>query len=96
VAEESGVSGKHIAALQVLARMVDDAYGKHISINVTGAVAAALGDCGVPAAIMRGFAILARCAGLVGHIHEEQRRPAMRAIWEAAERAVPYDGKAGR
>jgi citrate synthase len=96
VAEESGVSGKHIAALQVLARMVDDAYGKHISINVTGAVAAALGDCGVPAAIMRGFAILARCAGLVGHIHEEQRRPAMRAIWEAAERAVPYDGEAGR
>jgi citrate synthase len=41
---------------------------------------------------MRGFAILARCAGLVGHVHEEQRRPAMRALWEAAERAVPYDG----
>ena len=42
--------------------------------------------------IMRGFAVLARCAGLVGHVLEEQRDPAMRAIWDAAERAVPYDG----
>jgi citrate synthase len=95
VAEASGVSGAHIAALRVLARAVDDAYGKHIAINVTGAIAAALGDCGVPAEIMRGFAILARCAGLIGHIHEEQHRPAMREIWEAADRAVPYDGKVG-
>jgi citrate synthase len=44
---------------------------------------------------MRGFAIVARCAGLVGHVREEQRDPAMRAIWEAGERAVPYDGEEG-
>jgi citrate synthase len=48
----------------------------------------------VPAAIMRGFALIARCAGLVGHLHEEQQRPAMATIWEAAEKAVPYDGAA--
>jgi citrate synthase len=39
---------------------------------------------------MRGFAILARCAGLVAHVCEEQQQPAMRAIWDAAEGAVPY------
>ena len=93
VAEENGVSGRHIAALRVLAREVDAAYGKHITINATGAVAAALGDCGVPAEIMRGFAILARCAGLVGHVLEEQSKPTLEAIWQSAERAVPYDGK---
>jgi citrate synthase len=49
----------------------------------------------VPADIMRGFAIITRCAGLVGHIHEEQRKPALRAIWEASEQAVPYDGTVG-
>ena len=70
-----------------------DTYGKHITINATGAIAAALGDCGVPTEIMRGFAIITRCAGLVGHIHEEQHKPAMRAIWEAADQAVSYDGK---
>jgi citrate synthase len=86
------VAGSHVAALRALAGAVDSAYGKHITINATGAIAASLGDCGLPAEIMRGFAVLARCAGLVGHAHEEQHRPAMRAIWEAAERAVPYDG----
>jgi hypothetical protein len=25
-------------------------------------------------------------------VHEEQQRPAMTTIWEAAERAIPYDG----
>jgi citrate synthase len=49
-----------------------------------------LADAGIPIAIMRGFALVARCAGLVGHVAEEQREPAMRSIWEAAERAVPY------
>ena len=39
---------------------------------------------------MRGFALIARCAGLVGHIHEEQQTPAMRALWDGAEAAVPY------
>ena len=92
VAEAQGASGRHIEALRALGRAVDAAYGKHITINATGAVAAALLDIEVPVAIMRGFAVLARCAGLVGHVLEESQRPAVRAIWEAAERAVPYDG----
>jgi citrate synthase len=92
VAERSGASGRHIAALGVLGTAIDEVYGKHITINATGAIAAALGDVGVPAEIMRGFAIIARCAGLVAHVHEEQQKPAMRVIWEAAEHAVPYAG----
>jgi len=88
---ESGIAGRRVAALEILGKAVDSAFGKHITINATGAVAAVLGDCGVPAEIMRGFAIIARCAGLVGHVHEEQKKPALRATWEAAERAVPYE-----
>ncbi len=94
VAEAAGVAGAHVRALKALSVAVDKTYGKHITINATGAIAAALGDCGVPAEIMRGFALITRAAGLVGHIHEEQQKPAMRAIWEAADRAVPYDGMA--
>jgi citrate synthase len=93
VAEQHGVAGERIDALRVLSTAVDTVYGKHITINATGAVAAALGDAGVPSEILRGFAIIARAAGLVGHVHEEQRSPAMRALWEAAESAVPYTGK---
>jgi len=90
LAREHGVAGKHIAALEALSSTLDRALGRHLTINATGAVAAVLGDVGVPAEIMRGFALVARCAGLVGHIHEEQQQPAMTTIWEAAERAVPY------
>lgn len=90
LARDQGVAGRHVDAIHALSRAVDDVHGRHITINATGAIAALLGDCGVPAEIMRGFALITRCAGLVGHVHEEQGRPAMRAIWAAAEEAVPY------
>jgi citrate synthase len=91
IARAHGVAGKHVAALEALGAALDAAKGRHITINATGAVAAVLADAGIPAEIMRGFALITRCAGLVGHIHEEQHVPAMRAIWSAAEEAVPYD-----
>ncbi len=89
---QEGVAGAHVAAVRALSRAVDEVYGKHITLNVTGAIAALLGDCGVPREILRGFSIIARAAGLVGHVHEEQQKPAMRAIWETADQAIPYDG----
>lgn len=91
VMTKHAVRMKHVDALRALSLAVDAAYGKHITINATGAVAAALLDIDVPAEIMRGFAVLARCAGLVGHILEEMRDPSMRAIWESAEEAIPYE-----
>lgn len=93
IAEEHDVAGAHLAALRALSAAVDDVYGKHITVNATGAVGAALADAGVPIEIMRGFAILARCAGLVAHVREEQQDPGMLAIWRAAEEAVPYTGE---
>ena len=99
LAREQGVAGPHVEAVLLLSRAVDSLSGKHVTLNATGAIAAVLGDCGVPAEILRGFALIARCAGLVGHIHEEQKKPALRALWEAAEHAVPSqagsDGAAG-
>jgi citrate synthase len=91
VAREHGIAGRHVAALELLGAALDGAKRRHITINATGAVAAALADAGVPAEILRGFALISRCAGLVGHVHEEQRDPAMRAMWQAAGDAIPYD-----
>ena len=92
LARELGVAGAHVAAVEALGRAVDAGYGKHLTLNATGAIAAVLGDCGVPCEILRGFAIIARAAGLVGHLHEEQHQPTMRTIWEAAEAAIPSLG----
>lgn len=91
VADEQGVAGDHTTALRALSTAIDATFGKHITINATGAIAAALADCGIPTEIMRGFSLLARCGGLIGHVREEQETPAMRALWEAADHAVPYE-----
>lgn len=91
IADEQGIAGPHVAALAVLSQVVDRERGRHLTVNATGAIAATLADCGVPAEIMRGFALISRCAGLVGHIHEEQQQPAMTALWQAAEAAVDYE-----
>lgn len=90
VAREHGVAGAHVAAIELLGAALDAAKKRHITINATGAVAAVLADAGVPIEIMRGFALVARCAGLVGHVREEQRDPSMLALWHGGEAIVPY------
>ncbi len=90
VAREAGVSGKHIAALQILSTEIDAIYDRHLTINATGAIAALLGEIAMPSQIARGIAVISRAAGLVAHIAEEQRNPAMMTMWESVEASVPY------
>lgn len=82
--------GHHVRALRTLSAAIDEVYGRHITINATGAVAALLGEIGFPQEVMRGVAVVSRAAGLVGHILEERRQPAARHMWEVIEDAVPY------
>jgi len=90
---ESELGGEWVAALELLARTVDEVYGRHITINATGAVAALLGELGVPTNLMRGFAVISRAAGLVSHVAEEQQSPSGRFIWDTIDREIPYVGK---
>lgn len=88
LADETGVAGRFAGALRLLAVEVDAAAGRHITINATGAVAAVLGDIGVPPRLMRGFAVLSRAAGLIAHIAEEQSDPTDRFIWDLVDRSL--------
>lgn len=90
IAEAEGVPGMHIDALRTLSAAVDARFGKHLTINATGAIGALLGEIGIPAGVMRGVAVISRSAGLVAHIAEEQRSPSMRYMWDVIEEAVPY------
>jgi len=90
LAAREGVPGRHITALKTLSREVDRVYGRHITINATGAIAAVLGEIGVPQVVMRGIAVISRSAGLVGHILEERERPTARHIWETVEHGIAY------
>ncbi len=89
---EAELQGDKIRALETLSKAVDEVAGRPITINATGAVAALLGEIGVPTAVMRGFAVISRAAGLVAHIVEEQQSPSGRFIWDTVEHAIPFVG----
>jgi citrate synthase len=89
---EPELKGEWLNALTLLARIVDEVAGRHITINATGAVAALLGEIGVPTKLMRGFAVISRAAGLVAHVAEEQESPSGRFIWDTIDREIPYVG----
>lgn len=91
---EVELAGDKVRALERLSAAVDEVAGRAITINATGAVAALLGEIGVPTGIMRGFAVISRAAGLVAHIAEEQQQPTGRFIWDTVEHAIPYVGGA--
>ena len=91
IARERKLTGANVAALERLSEAVDRARGAHVPVNATGAFAAVLLDAGAPAGILRGFALVARCAGLVGHLWEEQEDPGSWDLAVAGEKAVPYE-----
>lgn len=92
VAREAGARGEYLDAMYLLGDAIKAASGKNIVINANAAIGAVLLEAGIPPQIARGFNLIARCAGLVGHLLEEQSEPAGYAIWHAAERAVRYEG----
>ncbi|MAO56945.1 MAG: citryl-CoA lyase [Rhodospirillaceae bacterium] len=94
IARANGVKGDYIQAIEVLNAAVDKAAGKHMTINATGGTAAVLSEIGISPEIMRGFAVIARAAGLVAHIAEERDVPTARFIWDIVEEEIPYSGKA--
>jgi len=90
IAREGGLAGAHIEAIHILSRELDQAFGRHLTINTTGAIAAVLGDLGVPDAIMRGFAVVSRSAGLVAHLREEGEQQVAAYLTEFAEHDIRY------
>jgi len=91
VARAAGASGEYIDAMYLLGDAIRKASGKNIVINANAAIGAVLLEAGIPPTIARGFNLIARCAGLVGHLLEEQTEPAGYRIWQAADEAVPYE-----
>ena len=51
---------------------------------------AALADLGLPVDLLRGFALLARTAGLLGQLAEEQRRPIGMDVYRTVDSRAIY------
>lgn len=92
IAREGGIAGRHVDAIHLLSKEIDTAFGRHLTINTTGAIAAVLGDLGVPDEIMRGFAVVSRSAGLVAHLKEENEQQVAAYLTDFAEHNIQYVG----
>lgn len=90
VARAQGVPGSYLEALQLLDAAVARVLGRPLPMNVSAAIGAVLREIDVPAIAIRGVVLTARCAGLAGHLLEEMQDPSADEMWQAAERAVPY------
>lgn len=91
VAAEAGRDGRFVALLRQLGTAVDEAAGRHVTINATGSIAALLLEIGIPVPVMRAMAVVSRAGGLAGHVREEQRTGSARHIWDLARAGISYD-----
>jgi citrate synthase len=86
LSDERGVSGPYVA----LARAFRDA-ARPLTLNVAMPIAAVMLDLGFPASAVKAVPILARTAGLLAHLVEEQQLPVGFQLAAAAEHAIEYE-----
>jgi citrate synthase len=90
IAEEEGVRGPHLRLFEAIGRVHPQVLGRTLPLNGAGVCGAVLADLGLPLSLLRGFALLARCAGLLGQLAEEERRPIANDIYLAVDRNAVY------
>jgi citrate synthase len=94
VAAEAGAGGTHVQIARQVQTLLPELLGKPLALNVSGAIPAVLLDAGYPLSALKGVPILARTAGLIAHLLEEQLRPIGFVMSHAAAAAIEYDGVA--
>jgi citrate synthase len=94
IAGETTGSGRHVRIATEVESLLPDLVGKRLALNVSGAIPAVLLDAGYPLGALKGIPILARTAGLIAHLLEEQQQPIGFIMSHAAAQAIHYDGEA--
>ncbi len=90
IATEEGARGPHLRLFEAIGRVHPEILGRTLPLNGAGVCGAVLADLGLPLAMLRGFALLARTGGLLGQLAEEQRRPIAADIYQQVDRNARY------
>ncbi len=91
LADVRGVSGAHVALAREFRDAAATVWGRPLTMNVSMPIAAVMLDLGFPASAVKSVPILARTAGLLAHLAEEQRAPLGFLMAAAAEHAIEYE-----
>jgi citrate synthase len=90
IAAEEGLYGPHLRLFEAIGRVHPQVLGRTLPLNGAGTCGAALADLGLPVELLRGFALLARAAGLLGQIAEERTRPIGMSIYRTVDSNIDY------
>jgi citrate synthase len=91
LADARGVSGPHVALARAFREAVHEVSGKPLTMNVAMPIGAVMLDLGFSSDVVKAVPILARTAGLLAHLAEEQERPLGFYLAGKAEEAVEYE-----
>jgi citrate synthase len=91
LADARGVSGPHVLLAHRFRDGVEAAWGRPLTMNVSMPIAAVMLDFGFPPATVKSVPILARTAGLLAHLAEEQQEPIGFYMAGHAEAAITYE-----
>jgi citrate synthase len=94
VARNAEVDLTYIQIAEAIEQTIPEVVGKSLMLNVSAAIPAVLLGIGFPLKALKGVPILARTAGLIGHLTEELDRSIGFALSYQATREVVYDGEA--
>jgi citrate synthase len=95
IAEETGQLGPHLRRMREVADAHRTQTGRELPVNGAGVAGAALADLGFPIPLLRGFALLARTAGLLGHLAEEMEHPLGMPLYREVDERATYDPPTG-
>jgi hypothetical protein len=90
LARQQGTFGPHLELFAAIGRVHPQVLGRTLPLNGAGTCGAVLADLDLPVSVMRGFALLARCAGLLGHLAEEEADPIGMEIYLSVDRNIDY------
>ena len=90
------MSGPHVALARAFRDAAAEAWGRPLTMNVAMPIAAVMLDLGFPPASVKAVPILARTAGLLAHLAEEQQQPLGFLMAAHAEEAVTYERRRRR
>jgi citrate synthase len=93
VAAEAGAPMHFVAIAEAVEKVLPGLTNRDLRLNVSAAIPAVLLDVGFPADALKGVPILARTAGLIGHLTEELARPIGFALAYQATREQRYTGE---
>jgi citrate synthase len=95
LADARAVSGPHVLLARSFRDGVAEAWGKPLPMNVAMPIAAVMLDLGFSSATVKAVPILARTAGLLAHLAEEQQQPLGFLMAGRAEDAIEYERQDG-